>query len=165
MYSAGSKYFRGHFIGNAYDGDIPDDQWSLVRLGEDWSESEIMEYKREKAFSFGMVRTENVMDAYTNVLAHAGASLPQRDPVDVRITEDVKNGTGAIINFETEVGGWPKYITYNIQKDTDKDGMPDQWEKANMLDPADPEDRNGDTDSNGYTNLEEYLNSLTPKIK
>ena len=40
--------------------------------------------------------------------------------------------------------------------------MPDKWEKANMLDPQNPEDRNGDNDSDGYANLEEYLNSLCP---
>ncbi|MCK4747576.1 MAG: hypothetical protein KAT15_11090, partial [Bacteroidales bacterium] len=55
----------------------------------------------------------------------------------------------------------PEYKTYNIQRDTDLDGMPDEWEKANRLDLSDPEDRNGDTDKDGFTNLEEYLNSLT----
>ena len=44
--------------------------------------------------------------------------------------------------------------------DTDHDGMPDAWEKAHGLDPHDPADRNGDRDGDGYTNLEEYLNSL-----
>ena len=38
--------------------------------------------------------------------------------------------------------------------------MPDSWEKANKLDPSDPEDRNGDMNRDGFTNLEEYLNSL-----
>jgi hypothetical protein len=39
--------------------------------------------------------------------------------------------------------------------------MPDQWEKQNQLNPKDPADRNGDRNNDGYTNLEEYLNSLT----
>lgn len=38
--------------------------------------------------------------------------------------------------------------------------MPDVWEAANGLNPNDAEDRNGDRDSDGYTNLEEYINSL-----
>jgi hypothetical protein len=40
--------------------------------------------------------------------------------------------------------------------------MPDAWEKANRLDPKNPADRNGDADRDGYTKLEEYLNSLCP---
>ncbi|MEJ2546107.1 MAG: T9SS type A sorting domain-containing protein, partial [Calditrichaceae bacterium] len=44
--------------------------------------------------------------------------------------------------------------------DTDQDGMPDFWEDANSLDKDDPADRNGDDDSDGFTNLEEYLNSI-----
>jgi hypothetical protein len=40
--------------------------------------------------------------------------------------------------------------------------MPDVWETAHGLDPANASDRNGDTDQDGYTNLEEYLNSLVP---
>jgi hypothetical protein len=47
-------------------------------------------------------------------------------------------------------------------KDTDQDGMPDEWESKNGLDPSDPADRNGDLDKDGYTNLEEYMNSLVP---
>lgn len=46
--------------------------------------------------------------------------------------------------------------------DTDLDGMPNTWESANGLNPDDAADRNGDTDADGYTNVEEYLNSLVP---
>ena len=46
--------------------------------------------------------------------------------------------------------------------DTDHDGMPDAWEQAHGLDPRNPSDRNADPDGNGYTSLEDYLNSLTP---
>jgi hypothetical protein len=38
--------------------------------------------------------------------------------------------------------------------------MADSWEKLHGLDSTDPSDRNGDGDSDGYTNLEEYLESL-----
>jgi hypothetical protein len=40
--------------------------------------------------------------------------------------------------------------------------MADAWELAHGLSPDDPGDRNGDRDRDGYTNLEEYLNSLCP---
>ena len=45
--------------------------------------------------------------------------------------------------------------------DTDQDGMPDDWESKNGLDPSDAEDRNDDRNNDGYTNLEEYLNELS----
>jgi hypothetical protein len=41
--------------------------------------------------------------------------------------------------------------------DTDKDGMPDEWEKKYGLDPNDPSDANIDSDGDNFTNLEEYL--------
>jgi hypothetical protein len=41
--------------------------------------------------------------------------------------------------------------------DTDNDGMPDAWEQAKSLDLNNAEDRNGDADGDGYTNLETYL--------
>ncbi len=41
--------------------------------------------------------------------------------------------------------------------------MADEWETANGLNPNDAEDRNQDRDSDGFTNLEEYINSLTQK--
>ena len=44
--------------------------------------------------------------------------------------------------------------------DTDEDGMPDDWEKAHDLNPDDASDAAEDRDDDGYTNIEEYINSL-----
>ena len=44
--------------------------------------------------------------------------------------------------------------------DADKDGMADDWETENGLDPNDAEARNEDRNSDGFTNLEEYINSM-----
>ena len=38
--------------------------------------------------------------------------------------------------------------------------MPDQWETDRRLNPDDASDGNRDRDNDGYTNLEEYLNSI-----
>jgi hypothetical protein len=38
--------------------------------------------------------------------------------------------------------------------------MPDAWEKEHGLNPNDPSDHSQDRDGDGYTNLEEYLNSV-----
>jgi pectate lyase len=162
-YSAQCKFFKAYYSGNYFYGTIPSDQWSLVNFSGDWTKNEIDSYKQTVPFPTGPVTTDNVLDAYKNVLAKAGASLV-RDAVDARVVNDVQKGTGHIIGNEDEVGGWPVYKTYKPQADTDHDGMPDTWEKQKGLNPSDPADRNGDRDKDGYTNLEEYLNSLCTKI-
>ena len=68
--------------------------------------------------------------------------------------------TGRIIDDEDEVGGWCELQSGTSSADSDHDGMPDDWERAKQLDPDNPDDRNGDLDGDGYTNLEEYLNGL-----
>lgn len=113
------------------------------------------------------VTTQTAEDAYQLVLSSAGAFLPQRDAVDKRIVEEVKSGTASfgkngdgIIDSQVEVGGWPELRTYNVPIDSDNDGMPDEWERNNNLNPADPSDQSEDSNGDGYTNLEDYLNFL-----
>lgn len=97
--------------------------------------------------------------AYEEVLKKAGAVYPHRDAVDARIVNDVKNGTGRFINNEWETGGYPNLKSGEAPADSDHDGMPDQWEEKQGLNPANKEDGKVITDS-GYSNLEVYLNSL-----
>ncbi len=44
--------------------------------------------------------------------------------------------------------------------DYNRDGMPDDWERANGLNPKKIDDRNSDLEKDGHTNLEAYLNSF-----
>ena len=46
--------------------------------------------------------------------------------------------------------------------DSDRDGMPDEWEKKYGFNPADPADGAGDQDGDGYGNLEEYKAQTAP---
>jgi hypothetical protein len=108
------------------------------------------------------VETENASSAYNRVLNQAGASFPSRDAVDDRIIQDVINETGEIIDSQDEVGGWPELLSTEAPTDTDRDGMPDNWETANGLNPNDGNDsRDTDLSPDGYTNIEVYINSLT----
>lgn len=107
------------------------------------------------------VRTVSAAEALRLVLDGAGATLPARDAVDRRIVADCRAGTGAIIDSQWEVGGWPEYRTARPPLDSDRDGMPDAWERAHGLDPNNPADAAADRDGDGYTNLEEYINALT----
>lgn len=67
-----------------------------------------------------------------------------------------------MIDSQQAVGGWPALESQPPAWDTDRDGMPDAWERQSGLDPRNAEDRNGDRDQDGFTNLEEYLNGLVP---
>jgi hypothetical protein len=107
-------------------------------------------------------------------LKHAGASLV-RDAVDARIIEEIRTGTAhygetwggggkGIIKSQKAVGGWPVLKSTTPPTDSDHDGMPDGWELAHGLDPQDPRDGAKDCDGDGYTSVEEYLNSLVPSI-
>jgi hypothetical protein len=84
--------------------------------------------------------------------------------VNMVATGVATNGTNhlGIINHPDEVGGYPviAVVTRPANWDTDQDGMPDTWETQHGLNPNHATDRNGDFDSDGYTNLEEYLNEL-----
>jgi pectate lyase len=111
------------------------------------------------ALNGSSVTIASATNAYDEVLENAGANYPKRDAVDTRIANNVKNGTGKIINSQTEVGGWPVYSSTKAPTDTDNDGMPDDWEKGNKLNMNDANDGNSIAAS-GYTMLEEYINSL-----
>jgi len=98
--------------------------------------------------------------AFLAVLENAGAARPVRDAVDARIVSEARRGAGAIIDSQWEVGGWPAYRSGGPPADSDRDGMPDEWEKARGLNLRDPADASADRDGDGYTNVEEYLNEL-----
>src|SRR5262249_1400080 len=106
------------------------------------------------------VTTVSAKEAYESVLANAGATRPKRDPVDARVVAGVRSATGHIIDSTAQVGGWPEMASAPPPFDCDRDGMPDEGEKAHGLDPANPADASLDRDKDGYTNLEEYLNEL-----
>ncbi|MCG8700490.1 MAG: hypothetical protein MI922_20720 [Bacteroidales bacterium] len=51
----------------------------------------------------------------------------------------------------------------DVAGDTDFDGMDDSWESTNGLNPNDPADKSSDPDSDGLTNIEEYINQTDPR--
>lgn len=102
--------------------------------------------------------TQTAEAAYELVLAKAGASKVH-DAADERVIAGVKDRTHRRIDSQKEVGGWPEIESGTAPKDGDGDGMPDEWEATHGLNASDPADGNA-TQSDGYTNLELYLNSL-----
>ena len=67
-----------------------------------------------------------------------------------------------IIDTPADVGGWPQYKSSPAPTDTDHDGMPDKWEDKYGLNSSDLSDGVTDKDGDGYTNVEEWLNSTDP---
>jgi len=65
-----------------------------------------------------------------------------------------------IITDPRQMGGYPEYRDWQPYKDSDNDGMPDEWELANGLNPNDANDANGDLNGDGYTNIEKYINAI-----
>lgn len=128
--------------------------------------------KLNAPIAFEAITEQSAELAYVRVLELAGASY-KRDAVDTRIVGEVENGTATysgsktgyrgIIDSQTDVGGWPVLKTGSVLKDTDGDGMPDDWEVANKLDPK-VANASGRNLSTGYDNIEVYMNSLVKTI-
>lgn len=97
-------------------------------------------------------------NAYKQVISLAGYSNV-RDAVDRRVISNVLSRSFAnYLHSQSEVGGWPALNTYNATSDTDRDGMPDNWETAVGSNPTLA--NNNHVNSDGYTDLEHYLNWL-----
>lgn len=100
-----------------------------------------------------------------NLLPTVGASLPYRDYSDCYMIDEVNSlgKSGELIsNEEGLVYGAPDTWSVwggNKKVDSDGDGMPDAWEIANGTDPH----KNDALEiaSNGYANIENYINSIT----
>ena len=135
--------------------------------------------KMDKPAPTGQVTTHSAAEAYEKVLAYAGASL-YRDVVDARYMEEANTGTAkykgsitkspGIIDKVADVKGYTEANFGTGSRpagfDTDKDGIPDEWEKANGLNPNDASDAlTYSLDAKGYyTNIEVYANSLVENI-
>lgn len=146
--------------------------------------------KVNKPFVMAKFPIMSAEEAYKFVLDNAGATLPKRDIVDQHIITQVRTGEvyydkkadskkyyqfryrrlpadsykQGIITDISQVGGYPEYKG-KPYKDSDGDGMPDDWEIKHGLNPKDPSDANGDLNGDGYTNIEKYINGIDPSQK
>lgn len=144
---------RAYFADNAMNGVVPADPWSLVGCAPPDG------YRADGPLADSGATSVPPALAYERVLKGAGASRV-RDAVDVRVVAGVRARSGRLINSQAEVGGWPLLKGGPAWTDGDGDGMPDAWERANGFDPKDASDGVRDADGDGFTNLEEWLNSL-----
>lgn len=160
-FSRGNENFVPYVEGNFYDDNL---NGSLDGAVVQRSDYEGITVFRDTPYDFPMPATMfTAQQAYTHVLAEAGASFPFRDEVDRFLMNELTSlGTqGALIARETELpmGGPGELHRAPAPADTDRDGIPDGYETANGLNPNDAADGKSLTPE-GYTNLEVYINTV-----
>ena len=174
---------------NIIDGErcIPDEKHLYgenVTYYKNTKDQDCVRIKLDEEAETGKVTTHSAEMAYQQVLIYAGASL-HRDAVDTRYMQEAADGTTTyigtaaktgdgktithrpgIIDFVKDQGGYElESATRPEGFDTDGDGMPDEWEKANGLDPNTDDAAEYTLDKIGfYTNVEVYCNSLVEYI-
>lgn len=92
-------------------------------------------------------RKSNVVKNW--ILSNVGARRADGDPIDLRILNDVRNGTGRIIDSQDDVGGWPP-LANNVRG---VGGIPAFSIPANEIQPS------------GYTKVEEWLHFLAKQVE
>jgi hypothetical protein len=186
----GRAYVNGNIM-EGYD-KISKDNWAggvqVDELPDAGPYKDYMYQPKPFPIAGGPVKIISAKQAYAYVVDNVGATLPKRDAVDLRITEQVRTGKITYKEMETDtdfqfkirklpkdsyklgiitapwqVGGYPEYKG-TPYKDSDNDGIPDAWEIAHGLNPKNPSDatklaKNG----GGYTNIEVFLNTLAAK--
>ena len=158
-----SPLARAYAGGNSIDGRLPADPHSLWRAHPQHLPQGLPAgYWLDQPPALGPVSTVTADAAQALVLAHAGASLV-RDAVDQRVLRQVQQRGGRLINSQSEVGGWPVLHSLPAPLDSDRDGMPDAWERQRGLNPDDPSDGARVDPATGYTELELYLASLVAR--
>jgi pectate lyase len=162
----GKFYVAGNYVDEASE--VTRDNWKGVTVGN--GKDDPAQAKLDAPLPIVPVTTQTAEDAYKLILQSVGAVLPKRDTMDQRIIGNVQQRTGGFIDvqggfphgtaYELTLKAWPTLATLPAPADADKDGMPDEWEKAHRLNPADASDANGFTLDKQYTNIEMYLNGL-----
>lgn len=161
----GQFYIEGNYMeGNP---EVSQDNW---HGGVDLDEGAVLaKVKVDQPFWCVPIEEQSPQEAYKLVLAGSGASLV-RDAVDQRVVHDVETGTTTyrgsvtgfpgIIDSQKDVGGWPGLKSKPAPKDSDGDGMPNEWESRHKLNPNDASDGPAYKLSKEFTNLEVYLDDL-----
>ncbi|MCD2423074.1 polysaccharide lyase [Niabella pedocola] len=180
-------YGRAYVNGNVMEGypEVTKDNWNGgVQVEEEKNTGAYTDYIRQsKPLIMPALTILDAQTAKNYVLANAGATLPKRDAVDARIVKQVE--TGKINNVPTcplpttqfehrrlpidsykigiitdpcQAGGYPEYKG-TAYKDSDNDGMPDDYERKAGLNPNNASDAQIIA-KNGYSNIENYLNSV-----
>jgi hypothetical protein len=199
-----SYFGKAYVAGNVVEGNeaVTRDNWNggvqlasggskddPTTMSPDETRALVEKIRMDKPFPMASVSMTSAKEAYQPVLENAGATLPHRDPVDLRIIKEVKTGIiwgmgkeitptpmkglakndvgtagNGIITDVSQVGGYPEYKGASF-KDVGADGIPLWWKNQFKLDPDDASLAQKDLLGDGYTVIEKYLNGLDPTKK
>ena len=157
----GKFFLTGNYMYGSTE--VTADNWKGVVPDES---NKLAQCKADTRWTEGLTALTNEQsaeDAYETVLTKAGCVL-HRDAVDERIVNEVRNGSGKLVNTPSDAGGYPTLAAGTAPTDTDRDGMPDVWEDEHGLDKSASADGKLYTLDDNYTNLEVYLNSLVQDL-
>jgi hypothetical protein len=165
----GVFYVNGNYMNQSAS--VTTDNWLGIQPSPSTKNKE--ELKSYTEFNKGQVTTHSAQEAFDAVLVHAGASF-KRDAIDKRIAYETRTGTftytgsqgsaNGLIDSQSDVGGWPNYVSLPARIDSDGDGIPDIWETQFGLDPNNAADGKGYDLNTMFTNVEVYLNSLVQHV-
>jgi hypothetical protein len=190
-------YGKAYVAGNIVEGNdrVSRDNWDGgVQPDTIGARAEVLAKIRQTApYPHAYLEIQPAREAYETVLANAGATLPRRDAVDLRVIEMVRTGKVGerdVSSVRADIGdvGYQDktiaeiaeaarkgFITNPAQvggypdykgtpyADADGDGMPDAWEVEHGLNAKDPSDAAADRNGDGYTHIEDFMYGLDPR--
>jgi hypothetical protein len=131
------------------------DQWDLVHNQSSVATS-ALKVSSPPTWPAGLNAMPNSgNNVFNSVTTNVGSRPAQRDSVDSRVIADIRSGSGQVINCvandgtsrcSKNAGGWPTAV----------------GPTRSLTLPSNP---NGDSDGDGYTNLEEWLHSMAADVE
>lgn len=187
LHKWGHLYVNGNF--NPQYASVTNDNWTygiysqVDASGCDGTFTQMTKdtIRLSEPIDFIYTTTHSAKDAYERVLDYVGCSK-SRDSYDAELINDARSGTAShqgiglskgFINSQEDLrpdgagddwSPWPTLNSTTAPLDSDGDGIPNTYEEFTLnTDPYDATD-GAQVASNGYTNLENYLNSLVSDI-
>lgn len=159
------------YLANNYmhgSSDVTSNNWKGVNYSGGATEAQCKVTTRY-TFPNAYVGEQTAEQAYNSVLELVGC-CHRRDNLDEVIIGDVRKGSythkgsngssNGLIDTPKDAGGYPDLKAGTPIVDTDRDGMPDEWELLHGLNPNSSKDGKLSTLAKGHTNLEAYLCDL-----
>ncbi len=163
----GKFYIEGNYVDGSQA--VSKNNWLGIDMGNGGSDADKRSAIVNIPFPTEKMIIDPPLDAFLSVTKWVGASF-RRDTMDIRIINDLLNNKSRFVDVQggfphgtayiKTVNAWPYLQCLPALKDTDGDGMPDDWEKTNGLNPNNANDAAGNNLNTVFTNIEVYINTI-----